>query len=72
VRYVGWSNFPAWHAARGQGIQQQHGYAPFVSAQVYYSVIGREAEHEVLPYCRAAGLDTVDAMLRGLGPSRSE
>jgi aryl-alcohol dehydrogenase-like predicted oxidoreductase len=59
VRYVGWSNFPAWHAARGQGIQALHDYAPFVSAQIYYSIIGREAEHEVLPYCHAAGLGTL-------------
>jgi aryl-alcohol dehydrogenase-like predicted oxidoreductase len=59
VRYVGWSNHPAWHAARGQGIQELRGYAPFVSAQIYYSLIGREAEHEILPYCRAAGLGTL-------------
>jgi aryl-alcohol dehydrogenase-like predicted oxidoreductase len=59
VRYVGWSNFPAWHAARGQGIQEQRGYAPFVSAQIHYSVIGRDAEHEILPYCRAAGIGTL-------------
>lgn len=59
VRYVGWSNFPAWHAARGRGIQYLHNYAPFISAQIYYSVIGREAEHEVLPYTRAAGLGTL-------------
>jgi aryl-alcohol dehydrogenase-like predicted oxidoreductase len=59
VRYVGWSNFPAWHAARGEGIQRLRGYAPFISAQIYYSVIGREAEHVILPYCRAAGLGTL-------------
>jgi aryl-alcohol dehydrogenase-like predicted oxidoreductase len=59
VRYVGWSNFPAWHAARAEGIQQLRGYAPFVSAQIHYSVVGREAEHEVLPYCRAGGLGTL-------------
>ena len=59
VRYVGWSNHPAWHAARGQGIAQQRGYAPFVSAQIYYSLLGRDAEHEILPYCQAAGLGTV-------------
>jgi aryl-alcohol dehydrogenase-like predicted oxidoreductase len=59
VRYVGWSNHPAWYAARGQGIQELRGYAPFASAQIYYSVVGREAEHEVLPYCRAAGLGTL-------------
>jgi aryl-alcohol dehydrogenase-like predicted oxidoreductase len=59
VRYVGWSNFPAWHAARGQGIQELRGYLPFASAQIYYSVVGREAEHEILPYCHAAGLGTL-------------
>jgi aryl-alcohol dehydrogenase-like predicted oxidoreductase len=59
VRYAGWSNFPAWHAARGEGLQRLHGYAPFVSAQIHYSLIGREAEHEVLPYCRAAGVGTL-------------
>jgi aryl-alcohol dehydrogenase-like predicted oxidoreductase len=59
VRYVGWSNHPAWHAARGQGIQELRGYAPFASAQIYYSLVGREAEHEILPYCRAAGLGTL-------------
>jgi aryl-alcohol dehydrogenase-like predicted oxidoreductase len=59
VRYVGWSNHPAWHAARAEGIQRQHGYAPFISAQIYYSLVGRDAEHEVLPYCRAAGLGTL-------------
>jgi aryl-alcohol dehydrogenase-like predicted oxidoreductase len=59
VRYVGWSNFPAWRAARGQGIQKLRGYAPFVSGQIYYSVVGRGAEHEILPYCGAAGLGTL-------------
>src|SRR5579884_2391712 len=59
VRYVGWSNFPAWHAARGEGIGRRRGYAPFISAQIYYSMIGREAEHEILPYCQAAALGTL-------------
>ena len=59
VRYVGWSNHPAWYAARGEGVQRLRGYAPFASAQIYYSPIGREAEHEVIPYCRAAGLGTL-------------
>jgi aryl-alcohol dehydrogenase-like predicted oxidoreductase len=59
VRYVGWSNHPTWHAARGQAIQERRGYAPFISGQIYYSVIGRDAEHEILPYCQAAGLGTL-------------
>lgn len=59
VRYVGSSNHPAWYAARAEGIQHNRGYAPFISAQIYYSVIGRQAEHEILPYCRAAGIGTL-------------
>ncbi len=59
VRYVGWSNHPAWYAACGQAIQDRRGYAPFVSAQIYYSIIGRDAEHEILPHCRAAGVGTL-------------
>jgi len=59
VRYVGWSNLPAWYAARGECIQDLRGYMPFASAQIYYSLIGRDAEHEVIPYCRAAGLGTL-------------
>jgi aryl-alcohol dehydrogenase-like predicted oxidoreductase len=56
VRYVGWSNFPAWYAAQGQGLAQLRGYAPFVAAQIHYSLVSRDAEHELLPYCDAAGL----------------
>jgi aryl-alcohol dehydrogenase-like predicted oxidoreductase len=33
VRYIGWSNFPAWYAARAEGIQRLRAYAPFVSAR---------------------------------------
>jgi aryl-alcohol dehydrogenase-like predicted oxidoreductase len=59
VRYVGWSNLPAWYAATAAGVQERRGYTAFASAQVYYSLIGREAEHEILPYCRDAGIGTL-------------
>jgi aryl-alcohol dehydrogenase-like predicted oxidoreductase len=59
VRYVGWSNFPAWYAADGRALQERHGWAPFVSAQLYYSLVGRDAEHELLPYCQSCGLGTL-------------
>ena len=56
VRYVGFCNFPAWQAALALGIQRERGYAPFVSAQMYYSLLGRDLEHEVVPLARYAGL----------------
>ena len=59
VRYVGFSNFTAWQGAKFIGIQKQHGYSPFISAQMYYSLVGRDLEHEVVPFCQDAGVGIV-------------
>lgn len=59
VRYVGYSNFSAWHAEKFIGIQQRRGYAPFIAAQMYYSLLGRDLEHEVVPFCNDAGIGIV-------------
>jgi len=56
VRYVGISDFAGWQIARSVSIQQFKGYAPFVSAQMYYSLLGREIEFEVVPVCEYLGL----------------
>ena len=59
VRYVGFSNFTAWQAAKFLGIQHQRGYSPFIAAQMYYSLVGRDLEYEVVPFCRDAGIGIV-------------
>ena len=59
VRYVGFSNFTAWQAAKFLGIQKQRNYAPFIAAQMYYSLVGRDLEHEVVPFCDDAGISVV-------------
>jgi aryl-alcohol dehydrogenase-like predicted oxidoreductase len=59
VRYVGYSNLPAWQAAKFRGIQEKHGWAPFMAAQMYYSLVGRDIEHEVVPFCQDAGIGIV-------------
>jgi aryl-alcohol dehydrogenase-like predicted oxidoreductase len=56
VRYAGFSNLPAWQAATALGLQARHGWAPFVSAQAYYSLVGRDIEADLLPLAHAAGL----------------
>ncbi len=56
VRYVGYSNFPAWQAARMMGIQEARNYSPFACAQMYYSLLGRDLEHEVVPLAQDTGL----------------
>lgn len=56
VRYIGISNWPAWMAARLLGIQDKQGYAPAVCNQVYYSIVGRDIERELVPLAKASGL----------------
>lgn len=56
VLSVGFCNLAAWQAARALGISQALGLTRFVSAQMYYSLVGRDVEHEVVPLCQAEGL----------------
>ncbi|MBZ5553435.1 MAG: aldo/keto reductase [Acidobacteriia bacterium] len=56
VRYIGFSNWPAWKAATALQMQRAHGWAEFSSGQMYYSLVGRDIEHEMLPLMRFAGL----------------
>jgi aryl-alcohol dehydrogenase-like predicted oxidoreductase len=56
VRYLGFSNWPAWRAALALGLQRQHGWAQFLAAEIYYSLVGRDVEHEIVPLAQEAGL----------------
>jgi len=56
VRYVGYSNFPAWQAQRLLDLQTQRGYAPLISAQMYYSLLGRDIEYDTVPFLQANNL----------------
>jgi aryl-alcohol dehydrogenase-like predicted oxidoreductase len=56
VRALGASNFPGWLLAWAVGLQQRHGWAPFVSLQPQYSLVERSVELDALQFCRAAGL----------------
>jgi aryl-alcohol dehydrogenase-like predicted oxidoreductase len=49
VRYVGVSNWAAWHIAKGQGIADKRGLAPIRSLQAYYTLAGRDLEREIVP-----------------------
>jgi aryl-alcohol dehydrogenase-like predicted oxidoreductase len=49
VRYVGFSNLPAWYAMKAIAFADANGLARFESAQVYYSIAGRDIEREIVP-----------------------
>jgi aryl-alcohol dehydrogenase-like predicted oxidoreductase len=46
VRYIGLSNYAAWQAAVALGIQERRGFEKFVTAQLYYGLVGRDIEHD--------------------------
>ena len=52
VLYVGLCNLAAWQIASALGKAEAHGLERFVSAQMFYSLVGRDVEHEVR--CRSA------------------
>ena len=56
VRYVGVSNWSAWHLAKAQGIAERKGLAPIRSIQSYYTLAGRELEREIIPAIRSEGV----------------
>ena len=53
VRETGTSNFRAWEVAGAAAHQRALGRPAFTAVQTYYSLVGREAEHEIIPQCRA-------------------
>jgi aryl-alcohol dehydrogenase-like predicted oxidoreductase len=55
IRYLGFSNWPAWQAASALAIQKERGWAQFTSGQMYYSLLTRDLEHEFVPFLQATG-----------------
>lgn len=56
VRYVGFSNWSAWKAAVAHQMQLHNGWSSFVNAQLNYSLVGRDAEHDLIPFMQYGGL----------------
>jgi len=53
VRYIGCSNYSAWQIAKAHGISALLRLHRFESVQPQYSIIAREAEQELLPFCKS-------------------
>jgi aryl-alcohol dehydrogenase-like predicted oxidoreductase len=49
VRYIACSNFSGWHLTKSLAVADRYGWARYVGHQVYYSLIGREYEWELMP-----------------------
>jgi aryl-alcohol dehydrogenase-like predicted oxidoreductase len=49
VRYIGCSNFSAWQTAKAVAISRRTGLARYISQQIQYSLLVRDAEYELIP-----------------------
>jgi len=56
VRYIACSNFSGWHVMKSLSVADRYGWARYVGHQVYYSLIGREYEWELMPLALDQGV----------------
>ena len=49
VRYIACSNFSGWHLMKSLAASDRYGWTRYVGHQVYYSLVGREYEWELMP-----------------------
>ena len=56
VRYVGASNFSGWQLMKSLAVAERYGRPRHVAHQVYYSLVGRDYEWELMPLGRDQGV----------------
>ena len=67
VRYLGASTMYTWQFAKMNHVAAMNGWTPFVNMQCQYSLLYREEEREMFPYCRDQGIavTTFSPLARG-------
>jgi aryl-alcohol dehydrogenase-like predicted oxidoreductase len=56
VRYIGCSNYSAWHIMKALGVSEREHLQRFASQQIHYTLQAREAENELVPVSIDQGL----------------
>jgi aryl-alcohol dehydrogenase-like predicted oxidoreductase len=56
IRYIGFSDTPAWKVAQAQVITHFRGWSPIVALQIEYSLMQRTVEGELVPMAEELGL----------------
>ncbi len=56
VRYIAASNFSGWHLMKSLSVSERYGWARYVGHQVYYSLVGRDYEWELMPLAADQGV----------------
>lgn len=56
VRYIACSNFSGWHLMKSLSVSERYGWSRYVGHQVYYSLLGRDYEWELMPLALDQGV----------------
>lgn len=59
VRYIGCSNYSAWHAMKAMAVSEKYLIQPYISQQIYYSLLSRDIENELIPCALDQRLGTI-------------
>ncbi|GAA0979871.1 aldo/keto reductase [Acrocarpospora macrocephala] len=59
IRYIGASNFSGWQLMKSLSISEKYAHARYVAHQVYYSLVGRDYEWELMPLAIDQGVGAV-------------
>jgi len=56
IRYIACSNFSGWHLMKSLSVSERYGWSRYVGHQVYYSLVGRDYEWELMPLALDQGV----------------
>jgi len=56
VRYIACSNYSGWLLMKALSVSERYGWSRFVAHQVYYSLVGRDYEWELMPLAADQGV----------------
>ncbi|MFG3339885.1 aldo/keto reductase [Glycomyces sp. NPDC048151] len=59
LRYIGVSNFAGWQLMKSLAAADAHGWTRYAAHQVYYSLVGRDYEWELMPLAHDQGVGAV-------------
>ena len=72
VRYIACSNFSGWHLMKSLSVSERYGWSRYVGQQVYYSLIGRDYEWELMPLGAGPGSGSAGVVSAGMGAADGE
>ena len=69
VRYIACSNFSGWLLMKSLSVCERYGWSSYIGHQVYYSLVGRDYEWELMPLALDQGVGALVWSPAGLGPA---